>query len=186
VWWYRRQVVGTILSGLGADLTVHKLLAVRALVIGWSIVYLVFQFIGPLIQQTRIMLFSRWGSALWGESEILRQLWVDYSLPFVLLTCLIFMAIGWMVTSLHRRHLPAIVLLFSATLLIAATFQALETWRLLRTPGWWPGLYHKEIVFHTLVSIVAYPLCVVIGGLCTLRTDEHGLGGDADTVVDES
>ena len=139
VWWYRRQVVGTIRSGLAADLTAHKLLAVRALAIGWSVIYLVFQFIWPLIEQTRRMLFYQWGWAPWGESEVLRQLWVYFGLPFVLLVCLILMAIGWMVTSLHRRHLPAIVLLFSATLLIPATFQALETRRLLGTelwPGW--------------------------------------------------
>ena len=186
VWWYRRQVVGTILSGLAADLTAHKLLAVRALVIGWSVIYLVLQFIGPLIQQTRTMLFSRWGSALWGESEILRQLWRDYSLPFVLLWCLIFMTIGWIVTSLHRRHLPAIVLLFSATLLIPAPFLALETWRLLGMCCWGTESDRWAVVFYTLVSIVVYPLCVLIGGLCTLRTDEHDRRGDAGTVVDES
>jgi hypothetical protein len=190
VWWYRRQVVGTILVGLAADLAAHKLLAVRALAIGWSALYLVYQFIGPLIQQARMTLFSRWGSALWGESEVLRQLWVYYGLPFVLLTCLIFMAIGWMVASLHRRHLPGIVVLFSATLLIPATFQALETRRLLETElwsGWGWGSFRWALVFHALVSIVAYPLCVLIGGLWTLRTDDgRELRGDPGTVVDES
>jgi hypothetical protein len=190
VWWYRRQVVGTILVGLAADLAAHKLLAVRALALGWSAMYLVYQFIGPLIQQTRMTLFSRWGAALWGESEVLRQLWVYYGLPFILLTCLIFMAIGWMVARLHRRHLPGIVVLFSATLLIPAAFQALETQRLLETelwPGWGWGSFRWALVFHALVSIVAYPLCVLIGGLWNLRThDGHELRGDPGPALDES
>ena len=114
-WWYRRQVIGTILVGLAADVAAHKLLAVRALAIGWSAMFLVYQFVGPLIQETRMTLFRRWGSALWGDSEVLRQLWVYYGLPFVLVTCLIFMAIGWMVAGMHRRHLPGIVIVFSAT-----------------------------------------------------------------------
>jgi hypothetical protein len=175
LWWYRRQVVGTILSGLAADLAAHKLLAFRALAIGWSAMYLVYQFIWPLIQQVRMTLFSRWGSAIWGESEILRQLWVYYGLPFVLLTCLIFMAVGWMVASLHRRHLPGIVVLFSATLLIPATLQVLETRRLLETelwPGWGWGSFRWALVFHTVLSFVAYPLCVLLGGLWNLRTDD--------------
>src|SRR5918993_1511054 len=86
-WWYRRQVLGTIVVGLAADITEHKLLAVRALAIGWSAMYLVYQFVAPLMQETRITLLSRWGSALWGKSEVLRQLWVYYSLPFVVVHC---------------------------------------------------------------------------------------------------
>ena len=97
LWWYRRQVIGTILVGLAADLAAHKLLAVRALAIGWTAMFLVYQFVGPLIQEMRMTLFSRWGSALWGDSEVLRQLWVYYGLPFVLVGCLIFMALaGWL------------------------------------------------------------------------------------------
>jgi hypothetical protein len=188
VWWYRRQVAGTILVGLAADLAAHKLLAVRALAIGWSAVYLVSQFIWPLIQQTRMTLFSRWGSALWGKSEILRQLWVYYGLPFVFLTCLIFMAIGWLVASLHRRHLPGIVVVFSATLLIPAIFQVLETRRLLETelwPGWGWGSFRWALVFHALVSFVAYPLCVLSGGLWNLRADDgYELPRDAGAVLD--
>jgi hypothetical protein len=85
-----------------------------------------------------------------------------------------FAGIGWMVARLHRRHLPGIVVLFSATLLIPATFQALETRRLLETelwPGWGWGSFRWALVFHALVSIVAYPLCVLIGGLWPARSD---------------
>jgi hypothetical protein len=173
-WWYRRQVLGTILAGLAADVAAHKLLAVRALAIGWSAMYLVYQFVGPLIQETRMRLFSRWGSALWGDSEVLRQLWVYYGLPFVLVTCLIFMAIGWTVAGLHRRHLPGIVIVFSATLLIPATFQALEIRRLLETelwPGWEWGSFRWALLYQAWLSFVAYPLCLLIGGLWTGRSD---------------
>ncbi len=188
VWWYRRQVLGIVLAGLAADLTAHKLLAVRALAIGWSAMYLLYQFAGPLIQQMRMTLFGRWGSALWGESEVLRQLWVYYGLPFVLVTCLIFMAIGWMVAGLHRRHLPGIVIVFSATLLIPATLQALWIRRMLETelwPGWGWGSFRWALLFQALLSFVAYPLCALIGGVWSLRTDdEYERPGGSGGVID--
>jgi hypothetical protein len=178
-WWYRRQVFGTILVGLGADIAAHKLLAVRALAIGWSGMFLMYQFVWPFIQQTRMTLFSRWGSTLWGDSEILRQLWVYYGLPFQLAVCLNLMAIGWMVAALHRRRLPGIVIVFAATLLIPATFQALEIRRMLETElwaGWGWGSFRWALAYQALLSFVAYPACVLIGGLWraesegTLRT----------------
>jgi hypothetical protein len=39
-WWYRRQVFTTILAGLAEDVGTHKLLGVRAIVIGWSAISL--------------------------------------------------------------------------------------------------------------------------------------------------
>jgi hypothetical protein len=174
VWWYRRQVFGTILVGLVADLAAHKMLAARALAIGWSAMYLAYRFAFPLLQEWRMTIFSRCGSALWGESEVLRQLWVYYNLPFVLVVCLIFMAIGWLVAVLHRRHLPGIVMVVSATLLIPAAFQALEIRRLLETelwPGWGWGSFRWALVFQAWLSFVAYPLCMLIGGLLHAPSD---------------
>ena len=172
-WWYRRQVFGTILSGLTADIAEHKLLAARALAIGWSAMYLLSQFAWPFIDLARRALFRQWGPTLWGESEIVRRLWVYYGPPFVFVTCVTFMAVGWMVATLHRRHLPGIVIVFSATLLIPAAFQVTETRRLLGTelwPGWGWGSFRWALLFHTSLSIVVYPLCALIGGLWSLRT----------------
>lgn len=175
-WWYRRQVVGTIFAGLIADIAAHKLLAVRALVIGWSAILLLTQFAWPWLEESRRALFREWGTSLWGESEILRQLWVYYGLPFVAVTCLIFMAVGWMVARLHHRSLPAIVVLFAMTLLIAGMFQALETQRLLGTelwPGWGWGSFRWALVFHTTLSCVVYPLCALVGGLWNAPIDDR-------------
>jgi hypothetical protein len=188
-WWYRRQVLGTILVGLAADLAAQKLLAVRALAVGWSALYLVYQFAGPLIQQSRRTLFSQWGSALWGESEVVRQLWVYYGVPFVLVWCLILIAIGWMIAGLHRR-LPGSVIVVSATLLRPATFQALEIRRLLETelwPGWGWGSFRWALLFQAFLAFVVYPLCVLIGGLWNLRIDnQHDLPANFGAVLDES
>jgi hypothetical protein len=189
-WWYRRQVFGTILAGLAANVTTHKLLAVRALAVGWSAMYLVYRFFGPFIQETRMELFRRWGSVLWGDSEVLRQLWVYYGVPFVIVTCVIFMAIGWMVATLHRRQLPGIVVVLSATLLIPAFFQALEIRRLLGTelwPGWGWGSFRWALLYQGLLALAVYPLCVLIGGLWNARIDDgHELAGDSGVALDES
>jgi len=188
-WWYRRQVFGTILAGIVADVAAHKLLALRALALGWSALFLLLQFGGPLLEEARRALFRQWGTTLWGESEVLRVLWVYYGIPFVLLSCSMFMAIGWMVGRLHRRHLPGVVVVFSATLLIPAAFQALEIRRLLGTelwPGWGWSSFRWALLFHGVFSIVAYPLCVLIGGLWGARTDGHELTSDSGAVLDES
>ena len=189
-WWYRRQVFGTILAGIVADVAAHKLLALRALALGWSALLILFQFGGPLLSEMRMALFRQWGSTLWGESEVLRQLWVYYGIPFVLVSCTIFTAIGWMVGHLHRRHLPGIVAVFSATLLIPATFQALEIRRLLGTelwPGWGWGSFRWALLFQGVLMSVAYPLCVLIGGLCGAHSDDgHELPTDSGAVLDES
>jgi hypothetical protein len=180
-WWYRRQVFGTILAGLTEDVAAHKLLAVRALAIGWSALYLLYRFAGPLMQEMRLTLLNRWGSELWGESEVLRQLWVYYGIPFQFVVCLVFIAIGWTVAALHRRHLPAIVIVFSATLLIPATLQALEIRRLLGTdlwPGWGWGSFRWALVYYAWLSFVAYPLCALIGGLWALRDRPSLLDSD--------
>lgn len=174
VWWYRRQVIATIFVGLAADVAAHKRLAVRALAIGWSAMCLLYFVIAPLVQEARMMLFSRWGSALWGDSEVVRQLWVYYGLPFQLVVGLILIAIGWMVAGLHRRRLPGIVIVFAATLLIPAALQALEIRRMLDTdlwPGWGWGSFRWALLYQLLVSFVAYPLCVLAGGLWAARPD---------------
>jgi len=173
-WWYRRQVFGTIFAGLAADIAAHKLLAVRALAIGLSGLFVIYGVVGPLVQETRMTLFRRWGQSLWGESEILRQLWVYYGLPFVAVTCLMFIAIGWMVARLHRRHLPGIVIVLSAMLLIPATFQTIETRRLLATelwPGWGWGSFRWALLFHSFLAVVVHPLSLLIGGLWAARSD---------------
>lgn len=172
-WWYRRQVFGTILAGLAADIAAHKLLAVRALAIGLADLYVIYGVVGPFIQETRMALFRQWGPSLWGESEILRQLWVYYGLPFVTVTCLMFIATGWMVARLHRR-LPGIVILVAVMLLIPATFQTMETRRLLATelwPGWAWGSFRWALLFHSFLAVVVHPLALLIGGLWAARSD---------------
>jgi hypothetical protein len=167
-WWYRRQVAGTILVGLTSDFSAHKLLGLGALAIGWSATLLAFQFVFPLMEQTRRAVFRNWGPSLWGDSEIMRQLWVYYGLPFVLATCLIFIAIGWMTARLQRRLVPGIVIVLSATLLIPAAFNGLQIWHMLQTdlwPGWGWGSFRWALVFQAFLAFVVYPLCVLGGGL---------------------
>lgn len=85
-------------------------------------------------------------------------------------------AIGWMVAALHRRRLPGIVIVFAATLLIPATFQALEIRRMLDTelwPGWGWGSFRWALLYQALFSFVAYPVCVLFGGLWTAQPDRE-------------
>ena len=173
-WWYRRQVFGTILVGLVSDVASHRLLALRALALGWLAV-LSFSYVIHRLSVSSADALQSMGIYALGRLEILRQLWVYYGVPFVLATGVIFMTVGWMVAALHRRRLPGIIVLFSATLLIPAIFQALETRRLLETelwPGWGWGSFRWALLFHTSVAFVLYPICALIGGLWRARPED--------------
>jgi hypothetical protein len=180
VWWYRRQVVGTILAGIAAELAADKGTAVRTLAIGWSATLLAYEFAFPLMERTRRLLFTNWGASLWGDSEFLRQLWVYYGVPFVLLTCLIFLAIGWVTASLHRHSAGALVI-FLATMLIPSAINGFRTAQLLQTtlwPGWGWGSFRWALAYHVLLSLVLYPLCVLGAGLWALTRQRRFRQGD--------
>jgi hypothetical protein len=79
-----------------------------------------------------------------------------------------FMAVGWIVGRLHRRHAPALLALFTATLIVPAVFQTLASLRLMEAglwPGWQLGSFRWALVFHAVLQMVVYPLCALMGGL---------------------
>ena len=165
--WYRRQVFGTILAGVAADIIAHKLHAVRALAFCWLVTSLLSQFLGWL----RPQLFVRWGTSLWGESDLLRQFWAWYSVPFFVLLCLGCFATGWMIARMHRRHSAGMVILCAVSLLLPASLWGWRTWRLLQA-GLWPYWdYRLALMFQAAVLFVACPVCVLLGGLWATSSD---------------
>jgi hypothetical protein len=80
--WYRWQVLTTILAAAVAEVREHKLLAVRAIAI-W---YVAMNLLYWLTVSLRQSLFPGFLNSEW-RSEILRQFWAWYGVPFVLLQC---------------------------------------------------------------------------------------------------
>ena len=163
--WYRRQVLTAVLTGAGADIRDHKLLAVRALAVCWTALFLVASFTGALHQ-----LLFRWAVTPW-KSEILRQAWVYYGLPYVIIMCLAYAATGWLIARLHRDHRTAMVILCALSQLPGAVRWGWETGRLLRA-GLWPFWdYRLALLFQAATLFIGYPVCLLLGGLWDARSD---------------
>lgn len=165
-WWYRRQVLTTIVAGAAADIRAHKLLAVRAFIIGCAAFILLSSCYGMLRQA---LFISRDLAPL--RPEILRQAVVYYGLPFEIIMCLGFAMTGWTIARLHRDHRTAMVALGALSPLLWAIPWAWETSRLLHA-GLWPFWdFRLALLFHAALLFVGYPLCILIGGLWQARSD---------------
>jgi hypothetical protein len=161
--WYWRQVLRAILFGAVHDIRDHTLLAVRALVVFWTASFLLARFTHALHQS----LFD-WAMTPW-TSEVLRQVWVYYGAPFVIMTCLGFVVIGWMIARLHRDHRAAMVILCAMSQLPFAAQWGWHTGRLLQA-GLWPFWdYRFALLFQAAVLFIGYPICILLGGLSDMR-----------------
>jgi hypothetical protein len=149
--WYKRQVLTAILTGAGADIRDHKLLAVRALAVCWTALFLVGSFTGALHR-----LLFRWAMTTW-KSEILRQAWVYYGMPYVIIMCLAYAVTGWLIARLHRDHRATMVILCALSQLPGAIRWGWETGRLLRA-GLWPFWdFRLALLFHAATLFIGYP-----------------------------
>jgi hypothetical protein len=168
-WWYRRQVLVTIAAAVAADISAHKLLAVRAFVLGCAAFFLLSWFYGTLHQA----LFIDRNLAP-QKPELLRQALVYYGVPFEIIMCLGLAMTGWMIAKLHRDCRAVVVLLSALSPLLWAVPWARGTGRLLEAglwPGWGWGSFRWALLFHAALLFVGYPVSILIGGLWHARRD---------------
>src|SRR5947208_12219810 len=111
VWFWRQTFVAVMKKG-AADVRHHKLLAVRAVVIGWMVETL----IGPTKQLMIPLLQGNWSWRL--------DVWLDAQLgfpviplPFVMTTAIGAVVPGWAVSRAHRPRPISMVLIYMACLL---------------------------------------------------------------------
>jgi hypothetical protein len=169
VWWYRRQVLTTIVVGVAADIRGHKLLAVRAVIIGCAAFLLLWSSLGAL----RYALVISWDVAP-RKPEVLRQAVVYYGVPFEIIMCLGLAMTGWTIATWHRDCRAAMVILSALSPWPWAISWARETGRLLQAglwPGWGWGSFRWALLFHSALLFVGYPLCILVGGLWRGRSD---------------
>jgi hypothetical protein len=162
-WWYRRQVLTTIVAGIAADIRVHKLLAVRAFIVGCAAFFLLVSSYEAL----RYALVIDWDLAP-RKPELLRQAVVYYGVPFEIIMCPGLAFTGWTIARWHREYPGAMVILSALSRWPWAISWARGTGRLLQAglwPGWGWGAYRWALLFHATLLFVGYPLCILIGGL---------------------
>jgi hypothetical protein len=113
--WYCRQVVVALLIGYGKEIRTHKLLAVRALVIGWAALILSSYLISfPLYE-----LYSRALGDL-GLGPLRFWWWHYYTYPVVLVPCIGGFLSGWLVARFHRTYRVAMVSMYVVSVLLTA------------------------------------------------------------------
>ena len=124
--WYWRQVVVAIVESAFNDIRHHKLLALRALIIGWGIFYP----LGALSFDALAFAEKRWSpewvySAItawtpwWNQKQFTGLYWNSDLVVGSLMMLAIGTIPGWIVAKIHRPHQRSLLLLFSATVLMS-------------------------------------------------------------------
>lgn len=157
--WYWGQVVAAIIVGIMADLRDHKLLAARALLVGWG-VYLVAAFpVNWLSEMARDWVQNLLGQS--GHYTFWTAFWLP-ALPGRVLVWVVCAISGWIVARLHSGHSAPMVVLFAATNLLLEQRTALFLIIALRDGH--PPVPTPALLM-ILVFAVARPMSILFGGL---------------------
>jgi hypothetical protein len=162
--WYGRQVFAAIVVGAVHDLKVHKLLALRALTIGWALYYL-FSF--PVTWAGRPV--ENWISQQVVVCEP-NSFWCQFWLNQFSVEPLIYIAAavsGWIVARLHRSYWVAMLFLYAATVLLFECGMI----------AWLAGHSIRPLPISPVVmtlanlTVVVRPLSILLGGMLAVRSN---------------
>jgi hypothetical protein len=160
VWFWRQTLVAVIKKG-ATDIRSHKLLAVRAVVIGWMVASLVGwttkQFVGPLLQGS-----WSWRSEVWLDAQLGFRI---IPLPFLMTTAIGAVVTGWVVARLHRPRAMSMLLIYMASFLLFEVGGFVNSFeRGLRSFG---GIY--GLAFNSVFPFIVVPACLLLGGLLSAQ-----------------
>src|SRR5262249_1290257 len=105
--WYWRQVLAAIFVSLFREVRSNGFMAIRALVVGWSLVFFSFPIQKWIIRSpwslVRFLYVSGWMTPA-------QDIYV-----FIAITCFLAVGMGWIIGRLNRPHEEQAVLLFTAS-----------------------------------------------------------------------
>jgi hypothetical protein len=156
--WYRWQALRTIATAVWADVREQKLRVAGAIVLWFGGMWLLTESTASIRQALFLNFFNReW------QSEVLRQFWVYYGVPFVLLLCIGNIAMGWLIAKVNHRYGMAMVMVCLAAQVMMAANWGWRTWNLLEA-GLWPFWdYRLALIFQAFCVFALYPLCLLLG-----------------------
>lgn len=170
--WYWGQVLRAIVVSLTEELAAHKLLALRAVVVGMATTY--FLQIGPVLWVgvpaedwviRNVVNCDAAGGGFWC------QFWVNqFSFELVLYAACVLT--GWIVARLHRRHGIAAVCVFTVAFLVWE-YVMMALFSQNPPPDRMPVSYTTAYVV-AVVGELGRALAILIGGLAGAR-HEHAL-----------
>lgn len=168
-WWYWRQVLSAVVIGVVVAVREHKLLPIRAIVIGWLAVWLYGNYVGDSV------LFLARAVVNFGEFLFVTGLtdWFyvhDIDLPAIvvratppIVTTFVGMcASGWLVGYSHRSTGPASVLIYCATVPLPAA--ATLAWQSVAR-----GEYAGPPLVYVAALVWFVTASALIGGLWAVR-----------------
>jgi hypothetical protein len=174
--WYWRQVVTAIVTSVATDISAHKLLAVRAVAVGW-LAYAMLSIPVHWLAESVSQQMENW-IVTSGHYSFWPVFLAGPPLPATLFACIAAAAIGWMVARLHRTHAAPMVCLFSASVLL---FELGFTGLMLATVATQSHAPMPKAALMLLVVLnMGTPSSVLIGGLRTARPIEDSLGMPTD------
>jgi hypothetical protein len=152
--WYWRQVLFAIVVGFGKEVLSHKLLALRAVAVGWAASYI-------LIYGVELPLWRSYAKVLLTHGLEISVWWRHYYLypaPFV--TFFLAAAAGWTVSKCHRAHRVAMVLVFLTSIQI---WMLPEFFRLV-PDALGDGRFLPYLLAH-LLDFIVVTVGILVGGL---------------------
>jgi hypothetical protein len=165
--WFWRQVLLAIVLGAARDIREHKLLAVRAVVLGWATL----SFFSRLLTRFAVNVLA---------SEVPLSWWTYH--PYyprgvetlaVILMCIATFSSGWIVARSHRPHRLGMVLAYAVSFIaygaiLATTVPLRISYR-----------SYPYSLSAWAIGIALYSACILLGGL-------WGVGSDGDVSGEEN
>lgn len=163
--WYWRQILIAIAVGSANTIRAHKVLALRAIFVGWSAQFLTNYLIGHPVFDLYVTLLRKFGIIPnWLQ-------WHYYDYPLLLPMCATAAFTGWIVARLHRPYRGAMVFAYLASVLVWALPEFLRLAADASSNSrFLPYLYTQSVeVSLTAVSILFGGLSVAEGPLSRWR-----------------
>lgn len=156
--WYWQQVAVAIVASIFKDIRGHKLYALRALIVGWSVwsILIVFNdsYVGLI------------GFAIWRHPNLYPLLLTGLYAPFAL-------ASGWLVAYLHRQSATTMVLLYAASWwsLHSMLLAQMALARLDFSAFWIP--YEATLIGIRMGMDAALVTAIVVGGMMSVHRNSR-------------
>jgi hypothetical protein len=162
--WYWRQVLAAILIGNLHELAAHKVLALRAVTIGWTL-YFLFSF--PVTWAGSIA--ENWLGQhviVCDPDSFSCQFWLN-QLSAELLIYVAAAVSGGIVARLHHKHWVAMLSVYAASVLLFEC--GMVGW--MASQGGPPVPVSRTVLIVANLTVVVRPLCILLGGMWTARSD---------------
>lgn len=152
--WYWRQVLIAIAVGFSTEIRAHKLLALRAIITGWGVIYLLDRAVG--------ITFWKWYGHLLLAHGLTPAFWLRHSYTYAvgLVSCIYGAASGWIVGICNHEHRSAMVLTF---LLSVQLWSLPEFFRLTEDVA--TNQRFLPYLFAFVTRLVLISIGILLGGL---------------------